>query len=356
MTQNIDRYDTTKSYRWNYDHAPDWDASQPASEPVLADRSWTFCGIPVPSPLGMPAGPLLNGKWILHYARLGFDVLTYKTVRSRFRECYPLPNLQPIAQPMVVSGQVAAASQSMDKSWAISFGMPSMQPDVWRQDIEWTRQRLAPHKVLSVSVVASAEPDWTLEQVASDYAQCAEWAKESGADCVELNFSCPNVSSVDGQLYQAPEASCLVLETVRDRIGPDTPLLIKVGVVTAPGAALALLQACHGRANAVSMTNCLPCQVALNDQLLFQGQPRGIGGLAIRDASISQVAMFSRTIGQHELDLSIIGVGGIYDSSDVQAYLDAGAESVQIATAAMLDPGVGLRIKHELSRAAQLPT
>jgi hypothetical protein len=39
---------------------------------------WTFCGLPVASPLGMPAGPLLNSRWILHYAALGFDVLTYK--------------------------------------------------------------------------------------------------------------------------------------------------------------------------------------------------------------------------------------------------------------------------------------
>ena len=35
-----------------------------------------------------------------------------------------------------------------------------------------------------------------------DYAQCARWAVESGADCVEANFSCPNVATCDGQLYQ----------------------------------------------------------------------------------------------------------------------------------------------------------
>ena len=49
---------------------------------------WQFCGLPVNSPLGVAAGPLLNGRWCLYYASLGFDVLTYKTVRSRRRECY----------------------------------------------------------------------------------------------------------------------------------------------------------------------------------------------------------------------------------------------------------------------------
>ena len=40
-------------------------------------------GYPLNSPLGIAAGPLLNSKWVEGYARLGFDVLTYATVRSQ---------------------------------------------------------------------------------------------------------------------------------------------------------------------------------------------------------------------------------------------------------------------------------
>ena len=42
------------------------------SSPLPGD--WDFCGLPVDSPLGVPAGPLLNGDWCLYYASLGFDV------------------------------------------------------------------------------------------------------------------------------------------------------------------------------------------------------------------------------------------------------------------------------------------
>ena len=75
---DLPRYDISQTYQWNYDNSPD-------VVPVeVRDISgyWTFCGLPVASPLGMPAGPLLNGRWVLYYAALGFDVLTYKTVRS----------------------------------------------------------------------------------------------------------------------------------------------------------------------------------------------------------------------------------------------------------------------------------
>src|SRR5262245_62215826 len=51
-------------------------------------------GRPLNSSLGIAAGPLLNSKWVEAYARLGFDILTYATVRSAFRPAYALPNIR----------------------------------------------------------------------------------------------------------------------------------------------------------------------------------------------------------------------------------------------------------------------
>ena len=87
------RYDIARSYDWNYENVP----APPEIEVPDVSGEWHFCGLPVASPLGIPAGPLLNSKWILYYARLGFDVLTYKTVRSSYRACYEPPNLLPVA-------------------------------------------------------------------------------------------------------------------------------------------------------------------------------------------------------------------------------------------------------------------
>ena len=66
------RYDIGRSYEWNYQHAPE----APHIEVPDYPGEFSLCGIPLPSPLGIPAGPLLNGRWCLYYAALGFDLVT----------------------------------------------------------------------------------------------------------------------------------------------------------------------------------------------------------------------------------------------------------------------------------------
>jgi dihydroorotate dehydrogenase (NAD+) catalytic subunit len=341
----LPKYDAARSYDWNFDHAP---------EPVQIDvpavsGTWTYCGLPVDSPLGVPAGPLLNGRWLLYYASLGFDILTYKTVRSSARECFPLPNLLPVE-----TGQLAESrkeipeSATMRGSWAVSFGMPSKAPDWWRRDIEATRKSLPRGKVLSVSVVGTVQPDWSLEDLADDYANCARWALESGADCIETNFSCPNVSTCDGQLYQNPESAGVVAAHVRDAIG-TAPYIIKIGHMLDRVEAGRLLDAVAPYATALAMTNSVAAMIRAKDgSLYFGGQPRGICGEATRDASLAQTRMFHELITERSLSMKLVGVGGASSAKDVRDYLAAGAESVHIATAAMVDPLVAARIRAEL--------
>lgn len=128
-SQPLPVYDRFQSYDWNYEHAP----VPVAVEAPKMPGEWSFCGLPVASPLGVPAGPLLNGKWCLYYASLGFDVVTYKTVRSRSRDCYPLPNLQPVVCSQLNGSEAeVTTSEEMLGSWAVSYGMPSKEPAVWR--------------------------------------------------------------------------------------------------------------------------------------------------------------------------------------------------------------------------------
>jgi dihydroorotate dehydrogenase len=339
-------YDWRQSYDWNYEHAP---VAVPQAEPAVPGQ-WDYCGLPVPSPLGIAAGPLLNGRWILYYAALGFDVLTYKTVRSRPRACYAAPNLLPVRAARMHDGEgILSASAEMHGSWAVSFGMPSRDPECWRADVEATRVALPKNKILSVSVVATPEAHWTRDDLAEDFARCARWAVESGADCVEANFSCPNVASADGQLYQQPEAAGHIAARLRQAVG-NRPLLLKIGHVTDEAQAVALAQAVAPHANALVMVNCIAAGVVDAQQVpLFHGQRRGIAGEAIREAAVDQVRLFAGILRQQFLTLRLIGVGGIATARDVQAQLAAGSHAVQLATAAMLEPRIGWRIRAELA-------
>ncbi len=346
----LPRYDPRQTYDWNYEHAPE---PVDVAVPQVTGR-WQFCGRPIASPLGVAAGPLLNGRWLRYYAALGFEVLTYKTVRSIARPCYPLPNLQPVECGQLAGGENALPTcATMQGSWAVSFGMPSQPPDVWRADIQRARQALPSGKVLSVSVVGTDRPGFAIEDLADDYAQCAGWAVESGADVIETNFSCPNVSTCDGQLYQNPRDAALVASKVRAAIG-RVPLAIKVGYLQRDEDGFALIEAISPIADALVMTNSVATRVHdKQDRELFGGELRGICGAGIREASLAQVARFRRLIERSGAELELVGVGGIATAEDVRRYLVAGAGSVQIATACMVDPLVACRIREGLASPMQ---
>jgi len=352
-TERLPRYDPARSYEWNFDHAPDDAEQRDSADAQSIPGSWNFCGLPVSSPLGIAAGPLLNGRWLRYYASLGFDVLTYKTVRSVERACFPMPNLVPVAADVMTGDEpYVAATNVMRGTWAVSFGMPSKAPIFWRADVEETRKLLPREKVLVVSVVASEQPGWTIDDLADDYARCAKWAVESGADVVETNFSCPNVCSTDGQLYQTPGDAALCAARVRDAIGA-TPYVVKIGHIRTADEAKALVAALGPSIDGLAMTNSVAAPVVdAGGTSMFDGKPRGICGAAVLEPSIRQTRMIRQVVNERYLHGGIqppflIGVGGAFTAEDAHRYLVAGAQAIHLATAVMVDPTVALRIRAE---------
>lgn len=345
MSQEIEAYDIRKSYSQNFDLVP-----LPLDLPLdPLPGNWNLAGVPLSSPLGVAAGPLLNGAWCEYYASLGFDWVTYKSVRSQARDSYPLPNLQPLAleSSLHQGGRSVVATNEASQSWAVSFGMPSKDPEFWRRDIEVTRGRLPDRVRLSVSVVGTAHEGQSLEELADDYALCAHWAVESGADFIEANLSCPNVCSRDGQLYQDAADSALVAERIQSRCG-SIPLLLKIGFVPNDSDAEALVASLAGRCSALVMTNGIAAYVESGTgEKMFAGHQRGVAGEAIREASLEQVRRFARVIKSKSSELEIVGVGGIFSADHAKRFLDAGASSVQLATAPMLDPMCGIKIRQQ---------
>jgi len=86
-------YDIKKTYQENFDAGPLFDGAIPQRD--LTNKSgWiNFLGHQVASPIGVAAGPLLNSKYINLAAKLGFDIVTFKTIRSKKHLSHPLPNV-----------------------------------------------------------------------------------------------------------------------------------------------------------------------------------------------------------------------------------------------------------------------
>ena len=347
------KYDPQQTWRSNLADAPALPAEFRSTPPVPGD--WTLCGLPMDSPLGIPAGPLLDSRWLLHYANLGFDWLVYKTVRTVERECYALPNLLPVDSTQLSnSGAVVNRAGTMRDTWAVSFGMPSQSPGKWREDVAFAKDNLPAGKLLMVSVVGTQDPavssgEASLEQLADDFAKCAMWAAESGADIVEANLSCPNVSTCDGQLYQQPASAALVAGRIRAAIGCK-PLVLKIGLMQDLDRASSLLKSVEPFANGLAMTNSIAARVRdESGKYHFDGQARGICGDAIRQQSTRQVAEFHGLIQEQQYALDLIGIGGISTTDHVQSYLSSGAAAVGMATSAMMNPRVALEIRNCLA-------
>ena len=315
----------------------------------------SFLGLPVRSRLGIAAGLLLNRKWVQPYADRGFDLLTYKTVRSRARPCYPLPNWVFVRDVGDGHGPVEVIDGSLDDPAAISssvcFGMPSVEPAAWRDDVRDTCESLQAGQLLIVSIVGSPGEETAapamLDALADDFAQCATWAMEAGAPVVEANLSCPNVCSAEGSLYQDPVASRIVTQRIREAIGA-TRLLLKVGSFTDDAQLDRFLRAVDGHADGVTLVNCLRREVLRADGMPAFGEAyryAGVLGRAIHEPSVRVVEAVRRRIDRDALALAVVAVGGASTVPDLADFFSAGADAVLCGSSPMYLPHLAIEAK-----------
>ncbi len=119
-------YDVSRSYEDNYEQGPfgafaetlkdgnGADAAGTTSEGASEGALATFLGQPVNLPFGIPAGPLLNSRFTTAAFRMGFDLATYKTVRSRAWGCNPFPNVLAV-HPKSADGSLTPGSAELDE-------------------------------------------------------------------------------------------------------------------------------------------------------------------------------------------------------------------------------------------------
>lgn len=344
-------YDIHESYSVNYEQGPVFASPHPGRHDN-GERVF-FLGLPVRSRIGIAAGLLLNSKWVAGYARRGFDLLTYKTVRSGYRPCYPPPNWVFVCEGAdgicTVLDDCELPADPRELSSSVCFGMPSMAPEVWREDIARAKQALEDGQALIVSVVATPEKDWGAEELAEDFAQCARWAADAGADVIEANFSCPNVCSAEGSIYLDPELSHRIAKAIRGAIA-GVPLLVKTGDFSDCGRLAAYLEALNGVANGVTMVNCLARPVLNRDGSPAFGADfrlAGVLGRAIHEPCVAAVRAASDIVSERGLALEVAAVGGVSRREDAAAFFSAGAQAVLLGSAPMYLPDIAGELAFE---------
>ena len=347
MTQPLYRFGL--SFEDNAAQGPNFHGSFP-QVPEVPQKS--FFGLPVNSRFGIAAGPGISSKWISLYSRLGYDILTYKTVRLYERIAHPVPNFAFIDPHSDVHSEAAIARAIPQLTMPIelaptggSIGMPSLHPDFWQRDIDVTRRNLQDGQVLIVSVVGTTQPGMANRDFVAEFETLSRMVSEAGADLVEANLSCPNVNPAEGAVYKDLELSRDIAAAVR-RGAAGRPVLLKVGHL---GEALPdFLRAVAGLADGVVMMNALSRKVEWPDQTPYFGPGRhqaGVHGGAIFDIALESVRQATAQIQAERLDLHIIGVGGASTPERAAAFIEAGADAALVASSAMFSPNLACKVK-----------
>jgi dihydroorotate dehydrogenase (NAD+) catalytic subunit len=346
-------YDINKSYEWNYRYGPLFKGPYPPEREIK--KRVRLLDFELNSPLGIAAGPLLNSKWIKVYAKLGFDILSYKTVRTRKRPSNPAPNCIFIETrgPLTAdrSGETLYARDRPPKSIeeisiTNSFGVPSRDPGIWQPDVERAKSYIGKGQVLVVSSMGSSEDCPDRSSFINDFSHSARLAEEAGADIVELDLSCPNSNAEEGMVYLDPKLVYEIVKATNAKLR-GTPLFIKVGDFKFYNKLFDLLRASAPYIQGVVGINTVKMTVMNpNGKPAIPGRPQsGVCGAGIRAASLEFLQHVLKERQQQKYDFVVIGVGGIMTWEHIQETFDREPrpDAVEVATAAMWDPYLAYR-------------
>jgi dihydroorotate dehydrogenase (NAD+) catalytic subunit len=358
-------------------HLPSYDrqnAYNPAAPPLgydltppqvrLLKRPTRIAGLEVNFPFGISASVLTrNSDTIRFYASRGFDLLTYKTVRSTPKPAHHPPNWvfidaqsidhvkPPFDQP-VIGDPYFYPSDVDNAAMANSYGVPSQDPDVWQRDVEASKQYLSSGQVLIVSVVATLPSgSWTQDDMVNDFVKVSRQAKEAGADIVEVNFSCPNTPGEQaGQIYHDPELAGRICAEVKRQALPGFPLLVKIGYLERqPLVEFVRQTQRHVQGIVAINTISMPVNATDGTELFPGRREAGISGPAIRRWARQTVADLVEVREEEGTtdDLAVIAVGGVTSPRDVYDYLNIGADAVESCTGAYLNPNLAIEARAE---------
>jgi len=159
-----------------------------------------------------------------------------------------------------------------------------------------------------------------------------------GVSGIELNISCPNVSAGGVAFGVDPKLAARVTSAVK--AATTLPVIVKLSpnVTDIKEIALAVEEA---GADAISLINTLRGMAIDIDQR----KPRlgnivgGLSGPAIKPVALYMVFEAARVVR-----IPVIGCGGIACAEDALEFIMAGATAVQIGTAGLTNPQLGLNV------------
>ena len=285
---------------------------------AVKDLSIDFLGVHFDNPFCLASSPVGN---------------CYEMCRKAYQAGWGGVYFKSVAPASFVINEVSPRFDTLKKEGTDFVGFKNMEQTSERpfEDSMADMARLKkefPNKVLIASIMGPTEADWT---------ELARRATATGADMLELNFSCPQMTThaMGSDVGTNPEL-CEKYVAAAKR-GTDLPIVAKMTpniTDMVPSAEAAL----RGGAAGISAINTVKSIANLDLQNLV-GMPMidgkssvsGYSGKAVKPIALRFVnELYKRIPG-----VQISGIGGIETWKDAAEFILLGARNLQVCTAIM---------------------
>lgn len=292
------------------------------------DLSIEFCGVKCENPFFLSSSPVGNNYEMCAKALdTGWGGIVFKTVG------------------VYIPNEVSPRFDAPRKEATPFTGFKNME-QIAEHPLEWNLEQMKklkqnyPDKVLIASIMGENEEEWTL---------LAKLVTEVGADIIECNFSCPQMTShaMGSDVGQSPEL--VKLYTAAAKRGTHLPILAKMtpNLGNMEGPAIAAIE---GGATGISAINTIKAitGIDLDKRIplpIVNGKSSisGYSGKAVKPIALRFIAHLAQEPKLKNIPLS--GIGGIENWEDALEFIMVGSSNLQVTTAIMQ---YGYRIVEDL--------
>ena len=177
-----------------------------------------------------------------------------------------------------------------------------------------------------------------------EYIEAIELLNDTEIDFIELNISCPNVKT--GGMALGIKSKIAYDAVFQAKKASKKPLMVKLS----PNAEniIEMAQACESAgADSLSLVNTFKAMAIDIRQRkpVFDNLYAGLSGAAIKPIALRMVHEVCKNV-----QIPVVGMGGIYTVEDVIEFMMAGATAVQIGTANFSQPFTGIEVVKKLEQ------
>jgi dihydroorotate dehydrogenase (NAD+) catalytic subunit len=179
---------------------------------------------------------------------------------------------------------------------------------------------------------------------ADEYIEGASLLNKCDVDIIELNISCPNVKA-GGMAFGLDPGTAAALTAAVRRACSNKPLFVKLSP-NAPSLAAVALSCVKAGADALSLVNTFKAMAidTTSRKPVFENITAGLSGPAIKPIALRMIWELFDSLKDVNLQVPIVGIGGIACANDALEFLMAGACAVQVGSATFSHPAAMLEI------------